>query len=368
MEAEKQRERTLAHPLTPTKSNTVGILPGDGIGPRLIKQAVRVIKQLMAPELAAGQLKLEKINGCTIEERERTGEAIPAAVLHQIEQYPVLLKGPMVTPRGVSKSGKNVESANAKLRRTLNLAASMRPMKTSSGHQWTFFRENIEGPYLFGSKGIQVDDELAIDLVALTRSQALRLARLAFDYADKHHQSKVTVVTKASIVKLTDGNLIKACQEVAKEYPGIDLTSEYVDAMAANLLDPDFGKNIQVVVAQNLYGDIITDVAAKLTGGLGSAGSANIGENYAVFEAIHGTAPWLFAHHLEDYADPRSLLKAVVMMLNHLGYEKQSQRLDETIEKLPEESLPSKEHGITTADYVDQLLQRLKWNGVLVWN
>lgn len=360
IENEKKREQQLETAVTPEqKVNTIGILPGDGIGPRLIKQAERVLNQLMAPEIQAGTLKYEEIQGCTYEDRVAAGEAVPSATMAKIKQYPVLLKGPMVTPKSGDGS-QNVESANAFLRRNLDLYAAIRPMELSNGQDWTFFRENIEGPYLFGSRGVQVDDELAIDFVVLTNKEATRLARRAFDYAKAHHKTDVAVVTKANIVKLTDGNFIKACQTVAADYPGITLTSYFVDAMAANLHDPKFGQQLQVVVLPNLYGDIITDIAAQLQGGLGSAGSANIGDHYAIFEAIHGTAPWLFEHHLEDYADPRSLLRAVAMLLDHIGYSDQATQLTVALNQLSQSSdLPDADRHFTTADYVSQILTRL---------
>lgn len=207
---EKQRERRIARPDLPAlKTGTIGILPGDGIGPRLITQAVRILKALMAPELASGQLKLEKIPGCTLEQRLAAGAAIPPEVLTQIEQYPVLLKGPMATPKA-SDGQQNLESANAMLRRSLDLYTSMRPMALANGNEWTFFRENIEGAYLLGSQGLQVDDDLAIDFVVLTTKEAQRIARKAFQYAADHGKTDVAVVTKANIVKLTDGNFLKA--------------------------------------------------------------------------------------------------------------------------------------------------------------
>lgn len=359
VEEEKNREDQLSNQEIPKlKTNTIGILPGDGIGPRLIHQAKRVLDYLMADEINEGKLKLEDIQGCTIEARTKSGEAVPKDVMDQIKTYPVLLKGPMVTPRG--NDIKNVESANAFLRRNLDLYASIRPMQLDNNQDWTFFRENIEGPYLFGSKGLAVDDELAIDFVVLTKTEATRLARKAFEYAKNHGKTDVAVVTKANIVKLTDGNFVKACQEVAQDYPGITLTPYFVDAMAANLHDPEFGKQLQVVVLPNLYGDIITDIAAQLQGGLGSAGSANIGDNYAIFEAIHGTAPWLFEHHLEDYADPRSLMRAVVMLLDHIGYSGQASRLTNALNNLSDKNdLPNHDKNYTTDDYVTTLIKNL---------
>lgn len=357
---EKKRETDLANHKSPqVKTNTIGLLPGDGIGPRLMTQAKRVLNQLLQSEIAAGNFKMEEISGCTLNDRLKAGQAVPKDVLEKIKTYPVLLKGPMATPKA-GETSKNLESANAKLRRSLDLYAAMRPMQLDNGREWTFFRENIEGPYLFGSKGVQVDDELSVDFVVLTQTEITRLAKRAFEYAKNHGKTDVAVVTKANIVKLTDGNFLKTCQEIGKGYPGITVTPYFVDAMAANLHNPEFGNQLQVVILPNLYGDIITDIAAQLQGGLGSAGSANIGDDYAIFEAIHGTAPWLFEHHLEDYADPRSLLRAVAMLLDHIGYAEQSQRLTDGLNGLSTNAdLPNADNHVTTANYVTTLLERL---------
>ena len=149
------------------------------------------------------------------------------------------------------------------------------------------------GEYISGNKGIQVNEDLAVDFKVQTKQGSERIARAAFEFARKNGKKNVTIVTKANIVKLADGNFIKAVRKVGEEYPEIEIQERLVDAMCAKMLDPEFNKGIEVIVLPNLYGDIVTDVAAEHQGGLGTASSSNLGNKYAMFEAIHGTAPYL---------------------------------------------------------------------------
>lgn len=298
----------------------VGILPGDGIGPIIMKQAVRVLKELAADEIASGKIELREIEGMTIENRVAKMESLPADVLEEIKKCDVLVKGPMVTPRA-GDGLPNLVSANSLLRRSLELFAAVRPIKIPDKNiDWTFFRENIEGEYIWGNKGIQVNDDLAVDFKVQTKQGSERIARAAFEFARKNGKKNVTIVTKANIVKLADGNFIKAVRKVGEEYPEIEIQERLVDAMSAKMLDSEFNKGIEVVVLPNLYGDIVTDVAAEHQGGLGTASSSNIGNHYALFEAIHGTAPYLMSHGRGEYADPSSLIRAMGQMLIHIGY------------------------------------------------
>ena len=298
----------------------VGILPGDGIGPIIMKQAVRVLKELAADEIASGKIELREIEGMTIENRVAKMESLPADVLEEIKKCDVLVKGPMVTPRA-GDGLPNLVSANSLLRRSLELFAAVRPIKIPDKNiDWTFFRENIEGEYIWGNKGIQVNDDLAVDFKVQTKQGSERIARAAFEFARKNGKKNVTIVTKANIVKLADGNFIKAVRKVGEEYPEIEIQERLVDAMCAKMLDSEFNKGIEVVVLPNLYGDIVTDVAAEHQGGLGTASSSNIGNHYALFEAIHGTAPYLMSHGRGEYADPSSLIRAIGQMLIHIGY------------------------------------------------
>ncbi len=309
----------------------VGILPGDGVGPILMKQALRVVRTLLAPEIESGHVELRQIDGMTIEDRVAKNESLPAEVLPKIKECNVLVKGPMVTPKA-GEGLPNLVSANSLLRRELELFAAVRPIKIPDKNiDWMFFRENIEGEYIWGNKGIQVDEDLAVDFKVQTRQGSERIARAAFEYAKKNGKKRVTVVTKANIVKLVDGNFIEAAQRVAQDYPGIEVDTKLVDAMCAKMLDPDFSEGMEVIVLPNLYGDIVTDVAAEHAGGLGNACSSNIGNKYALFEAIHGTAPYLISHGRGDYANPCSLIRAMGQMMIHIGYADRAAILDEAL-------------------------------------
>lgn len=310
----------------------VGILPGDGIGPVIMPLALRVMEALVGEDIASGKIQLRHIEGMTIENRVAKLESLPDECMEQIKQCHVLLKGPMVTPRA-GDGLPNLVSANSLLRRGLDLYAAVRPIDIPDRDiHWTFFRENIEGEYIWGNKGIQVDEDLAVDFKVQTRMGSRRIARAAFEFARKNGKHNVTIVTKANIVKLADGNFIKAVREVGKDYPDIEIQERLVDAMCAKMLDPDFNQGIEVVVLPNLYGDIVTDVAAEHQGGLGTASSSNIGDRYALFEAIHGTAPGLCAAGKAGYANPCSLIRAMGQMLIHMGYGEANAKLEKALE------------------------------------
>mgnify|MGYP001317506367 FL=1 len=265
------------------KKIVIGVLPGDGIGPIIMKQALRVLNDLLAPEIASGRIEIREIEGMTIENRAAKLQSLPDDVFEEIKKCNVLIKGPMVTPRA-GEPWPNLVSANSLLRRGLELFAAVRPIKIPDKNiDWTFFRENIEGEYIWGNKGIQVNDDLAVDFKVQTKQGSERIARAAFEFARKNGKKNVTIVTKANIVKLADGNFIKAVRKVGEEYPEIEIQERLVDAMCAKMLDPEFNKGIEVVVLPNLYGDIVTDVAAEHQGGLGTASSSNLGNKYAMF-------------------------------------------------------------------------------------
>lgn len=342
----------------------VGILPGDGVGPILMEQALRVLDALVGSEIAQGKIEVRQIEGMTIENRVAKLESLPAEVLEEVKKCDVLLKGPMVTPRA-GDGLPNLVSANSLLRRELELFAAVRPIKIKEKNiDWTFFRENIEGEYIWGNKGIQVDEDLAVDFKVQTKQGSERIARAAFEYARKNGKKNVTIVTKANIVKLVDGNFIKAVRKVGEEYPEIEIQERLVDAMCAKMLDPDFNRGMEVVVLPNLYGDIVTDVAAEHSGGLGTACSSNIGNKYALFEAIHGTAPYLMSHGRGAYANPCSLIRAVGQMLVHIGYGDRNDLLEKAMEictvtekKLTVTTFPE---DASAAEFTDYLLDTIK--------
>ncbi|RHR44302.1 isocitrate/isopropylmalate dehydrogenase family protein [Clostridium sp. AF18-27] len=344
----------------------VGILPGDGIGPIIMDQAVRVLKALMEEEIASGHIVLRPINGMTIENRAAKLQSLPDEVFEEIKQCDVLLKGPMVTPRA-GDPWPNLVSANSLLRRGLELFAAVRPIRIPEKNiDWTFFRENIEGEYIWGNKGIQVNEDLAVDFKVQTRQGSERIARAAFEFARKNGKKNVTIVSKANIVKLADGNFIKAVRKVGEEYPEIEIQERLVDAMCAKMLDPEFNKGIEVIVLPNLYGDIVTDVAAEHQGGLGTASSSNLGNKYAMFEAIHGTAPYLISHGRGEYADPCSLIRAVGMLLSHIGYGDRKKKLDDALDictiterKVVLTTMPEDASTKEFTDYVIETLEKI---------
>lgn len=345
----------------------VGILPGDGIGPIIMEQALRVIRALIPSELERGKVELRRIEGMTIENRAAKLQSLPDEVFEEVKQCDVLLKGPMVTPRA-GDPWPNLVSANSLLRRGLELFAAVRPIRIpDKGIDWTFFRENIEGEYIWGNKGIQVDEDLAVDFKVQTRQGSERIARAAFEFARKNNKKNVTIVTKANIVKLADGNFIKAVRKVGEEYPEIEIQERLVDAMCAKMLDPEFNKGIEVVVLPNLYGDIVTDVAAEHQGGLGTASSSNIGNQYAMFEAIHGTAPYLMSHGRGEYADPSSLIRAAGMLLAHIGYVDKKELLEKAMDictvterKVVLTTFPEDASAREFTDYVIDTVKRLQ--------
>lgn len=342
----------------------VGILPGDGIGPIIMKQALRVLRVLAAPEIESGKMEIREIEGMTIENRVAKLQSLPPEVLAEVKQCDVLLKGPMVTPRA-GDGLPNLISANSLLRRELELFAAVRPIRIPDKNiDWTFFRENIEGEYIWGDKGIQVNDDLAVDFKVQTKQGSERIARAAFEFARKNHKKNVTIVTKANIVKLVDGNFIQAVRKVGEEYPEIEIQERLVDAMCAKMLDPGFNQGIEVVVLPNLYGDIVTDVAAEHSGGLGTACSSNIGNKYALFEAIHGTAPYLMSHGRGEYANPSSLIRAVGQMLIHIGLADRNAVLEEALDicTVTERKvvLTTETKDASAAEFTDYLIDTIK--------
>jgi len=313
---------------TTIKPIIIGLVGGDGIGPFISKHAQTVLKFLLKEEIENGQVELRVIEGLTIENRAKVMKAIPDDVLVEIKKCHVLLKGPTTTPRKGDK-WPNIESANVTMRRELDLFANVRPVKIPEKNiDWMFFRENTEGAYVLGSSGINITEDLAFDFKVITSQGADRIIRLAFDYAKKNNINKVTVVTKANVVKATDGKFLALAEEVAKDYPEVEWDDWYIDIMTAKLVDPARQSQFRVFVAPNLYGDIITDEAAQIQGGVGTAGSANIGKQYSMFEAIHGSAPRMVEDGRAQYADPSSIIKAAALLMNHIGFVEKAKKLE----------------------------------------
>ena len=328
---------------------TIGVIGGDGIGPILMKETKRVLETLLADEITKGRIVLKEIDGLTIENRMACGQAVPDDVLAEIKSCDVLLKGPTTTPKGGT-----MESANVTLRRELDLYANVRPVQVpEEGIDWIFYRENTEGEYVLGSRGVEVPGKLSVDFKVTTEPGTKRIARAAFEYAKANGKDNVAIVTKANIMKKTDGNFSRICHEVAAEYPGIKADDWYIDIMTANLVNPAIRNQFQVFVLPNLYGDIITDEAAEIQGGVGTAGSANMGDQYAMFEAIHGSAPRMIEDGLGDYANPSSLLKAAEMMLRHIGLADKADKLAAAVAACADKAPTGFADGLTCKAFAD---------------
>ena len=341
------------------KTITVGLIDGDGIGPIIMKQAERVLEKLLADDIASGRVVLKKIEGLTIENRLALGQAVPDDVLAAIKTCDVLLKGPTTTPKGGT-----LESANVTLRRELDLFANVRPVSVpEEGIDWIFFRENTEGEYALGSRGIELPGKLTMDFKVTTDAGTRRIAKAAFDYARANGKKNVAIVTKANIMKKTDGMFSRIAHEVAAEYPEIEADDWYIDIMTANLVNPAVRSKFQVFLLPNLYGDIITDEAAQIQGGVGTAGSANIGGQYAMFEAIHGSAPRKIEAGEGDYANPSSILKAAELMLRHITMTDKADRLNTALSVCLEQEkqvvVTGHRDGATCAEFTDYLLEKL---------
>ncbi len=341
----------------------VGILGGDGIGPFIAAEAQRVLESLLQVPLDAGKITFRVIEGLTIEKRAEVRQAIPGDVLEEIKECHVTLKGPTTTPRK-GDPWPNIESANIAMRKELDLFANVRPVRVpSEGIDWVFFRENTEGAYALGSNGIDVTDDLAMDFTVTSTQGSERLLRLAFEYANKNNINKVTLVSKANVVKTTDGKFLKVGYEIAKEYPDIEVDDWYIDIMTAKLIDPKRRTQFRVMALPNLYGDILTDEAAELQGGVGTAGSANIGKKYAMFEAIHGSAPRMVVEGRAQYADPSSMIRAGAMLLRHIGYEGQGIRLEMALDITGQFEkklvMTGRKDGASSKEFCDYVLETI---------
>ena len=331
---------------------TIGIIDGDGIGPIIMEQAVKILEKLLEKDISSGKVVLKHIHGLTIENRLALGKSVPEDVLAAIKSCDVLLKGPTTTPMG----GK-MESANVTLRRELDLYANVRPVAIpEEGIDWIFFRENTEGEYVLGSRGVELPG-MAVDFKVTTDLGTRRIAKAAFEYARNNGKTRLSIVTKANIMKKTDGKFTVICHEIAQDYPEISVDDWYIDIMTANLVNKNLRNQFQVFLLPNLYGDIITDEAAQIQGGVGTAGSANIGDRFAMFEAIHGSAPRLIEEGLQDYANPASILKATALLLRHICYPEQAKKLEDALDRC--DLSVSAETGITCDKFAQAIAELL---------
>ena len=342
----------------------IGVCGGDGIGPIITKESARVVEFLLKDEVKSGKIEFKFIDGLTIENRAKQLKAIPDDVLEELKACDVILKGPTTTPQQ-GDGWPNIESANVAMRKALDLFANIRPVKIpEEGIDWTFFRENTEGAYAVGSKGVNVTDDLAMDFVVTTTEGTQRIARLAYDYAKRNSKDRVSIISKANVIKTTDGKFLNLCKEIGEEYPDIITDEWYIDILTAKLIDEKRRRDFKVLILPNLYGDIVTDEAAEFQGGVGTAGSANIGKKYAMFEAIHGSAPRMVKEGRGKYADPCSMLRATVMMLSHIGYQEKADLLEKALDicmytekKL---TITGREDGCTCDEFGDYVMETMR--------
>ena len=342
----------------------IGVCGGDGIGPIITKESARVLEYMLADDVKAGRVEFRVIDGLTIENRVAANKAIPDDVLEELKKCHVILKGPTTTPQA-GDPWPNIESANVAMRKALDLFANMRPVKVpDQGIDWTFFRENTEGAYAVGSKGVHVTDDLAMDFVVATTEGCERISRLAYDYAKRNGKNRVSVVSKANVIKTTDGKFLNIAKKIGEEYPEITTDEWYIDILTAKLIDEKRRRDFRVFILPNLYGDIITDEAAEFQGGVGTAGSANIGKRYGMFEAIHGSAPRMIREGRGQYADPCSMLRATVMLLSHIGRQEKADLLERALDicMLEEKKLTitGRDTGCTCSEFGDYVMETVQ--------
>ena len=342
----------------------IGMIGGDGIGPMISAETQRVLRYLLREQVDSGKVTFRDIEGLTIENRAAKMRSIPDDVLDHIRRCHVTLKGPTHTPEK-GDQWPNLESANVSMRKELDLFANVRPVRVPSEDiDWTFFRENTEDLYAVGSQGVNVTADLGIDFRVITTQGSERIIDAAFAHAERAGKTKVTAVTKANIVKTTDGKFLDVARQVSERYPDIELDSWYIDIMTAKLLDVKRRSQFQVLVLPNLYGDILTDEAAEIQGGVGTAGGANIGKRHAMFEAIHGTAPRMVEEGRAQFADPSSLIRAGAMLLEHIGFEELGGKLHKALDicGLYERKvvMTGRTNGATSNEFGDYLMSTVE--------
>lgn len=324
-----------------SKTHVVTLIPGDGTGPELVDVVKNVIAgigiNITWEEVDAGEDALGK-----------HGTPLPPFVLDSIRKNKVALKGPITTP-----IGGGFRSVNVALRKELSLYACLRPCKSYPGVSARYqnidlviVRENTEDLYagveylntsteaqeiIKWSKG-KIFPDANISIKPISKTGTARIAKFAFDYAVKHNRKKITAITKANIMKYTDGLFYETCREVAKDYPSIQYEEKLIDNMCMQLVQkPEI---YDVLLLPNLYGDILSDLAAGLVGGLGVAPGANHGDGIALFEAVHGSAP---KYKGKNKVNPTALLLSTVLMLEHLGEKDAARRLEKAIASVIQE-------------------------------
>lgn len=332
----------------------ITVLKGDGIGPEITVSVMKIIDSL------ALDIQWELVVAGA-ESYENTGELIPQNVYDSLEKNRVALKAPITTP-----IGKGFRSVNVALRKKYDLYTNLRPVKSIGKTKRLFenidlvlFRENLEDLYAGIEKDVSPDEKHSIKVI--TRKGSERIIRQTFAYAQNFNRKKVTVVTKANIMKLTDGLFLEVFRDVAKEYPSIETSEVLIDNMAMQLVMYPY--DYDVVVTENLYGDILSDLMAGLIGGLGLVPGANIGDDIAIFEAAHGTAPDIAG---KNKANPTALLLSSCMMLDYIGEKEAAKRIRQAVHDVlsDEENFTADLGGNTsTSDFTNRIIERLKNQG-----
>ncbi len=330
----------------------ITLLPGDGIGPEVTASVVSII------ECAGVDVEWEKYFVGS-EAIARSGDPLPPEVLESIRRNKVALKGPVTTPVGTG-----FQSINVRLRKLLDLYANLRPVKSMPNIITRFenvdlviVRENTES--LYSGLEHEVIPGVVESLKIITERASTRIARFAFEYARAHARKKVTAVHKANIMKLSDGLFLQCFRNVSKDYPNIEAEDKIIDNLCMQLVvNPE---DYDVLLLENLYGDIVSDLAAGRVGGLGVVAGANIGENGAVFEAVHGSAPDIAG---QNKANPLALLQSAVLMLRHIGEQGAAKRIDDAIVRILASGPEHRTRDIggtgTTADFTTAMCDILR--------
>jgi isocitrate dehydrogenase (NAD+) len=331
--------------------HTVTLIPGDGIGPEVAKPTLKIIK-------AAGVNVQWETHLAGAEALKRHGTTIPKSLMDSFQKRRVALKGPVTTP-----VGEGFASVNVELRQTFDLYANLRPIKNLPGVRARYqgvdlivVRENTEGQY----SGIEheVVPGVMESLKIITEKASTRIAKFAFEFARAHRRKKVAAIHKANIMKLTDGLFLDCARRVAADYRDIGFSDLIVDNACLQLvLDP---LKLDVLLLENLYGDIVSDLAAGLVGGLGVVPGANLGDQHALFETVHGSAPDIKGKNI---ANPTAMILAAVMMLNHIGEKKAARRISNALEavlKKGERLTPDLGGSATTTKFAEAIIKEIE--------
>jgi isocitrate dehydrogenase (NAD+) len=296
-------------------AHRITLIPGDGIGPEVTEATQKVLRD------AKVDIDWE-VHHAGLEVAKLTGSPLPASVVDAVRKNKIALKGPVTTP-----IGKGFRSVNVTLRQTLDLYANVRPIRSLPNVETRFdvdmviIRENTEG--LYAGLELMILPGVAQSIKLTTETASTNIAEFAFRYAELNSRKRVTIVHKANIMKISDGLALDCARRVGERHKDIELREMIVDAAAMTMVrDPN---RLGVLVTENLYGDILSDLGAGLVGGLGIVPGANIGDSCAVFEAVHGSAPDIAG---KGYANPTALIQSAVMMLRHIGEQSVAQRIE----------------------------------------